>query len=130
MKKYVANWEGKEMILTKKDYKTLLKRFDIKKFRLINGYHVNNVTCPLCEKFIDNQCNGCTFNKFYGSSHSFGCIGILKQISKEIKSNNQHLNLCVNNINFSSNHLDENSKFIIYIGELLSTKFQLVVRKK
>jgi len=130
MKKYVANWEGKEMILTKKDYKILLKRFDIKKFKLIDGYYVNEVACPLCDKFIDNQCSGCTFNKFYGSNHSFGCIGILKRISEEAKVSKQHLNLCVTNINFSSRYFDENSKFIIHVGGLLSTEFQLMVRKK
>jgi len=129
MKKYVANWEGKEMILTKKDHKKLLKRFEIKNFKLKGSYYENEVACPLCDKFIDNQCSGCTFNKYSGR-HNFGCIGILKQISKEIKSNNQHLNLCVSNINFSSKNFDEVSKFIIHIKGLLSTEFQLVVKQK
>lgn len=131
MKKYVANWEGKEMILTKKDHKMLLKRFDIKNFKLKGSYYANEVACPLCEKFFDNHCSGCTFNKFgVRYNFDFGCIGILRQISEEIKSSDRYLNLCCSNINFSSNHLDENSKFITHVGGLLSTEFQLMVRKK
>ena len=129
MKKYVAEREGKEMILTKRDHKKLLKRFEIKNFKLKGSYYENKVACPLCDKFIDNHCSGCTFNKYSGG-HNFGCIGILKQISKEIKSNHQHLNLCVNNINFSSNNFDEVSKFITHIKGLLLSEFQLAVRKK
>jgi len=129
MKKYVAKWKGEKIILTKKDYKILLKRFNIENFQLIEGHYENEVTCSLCEKFIDNQCNGCTFNKLSGG-HNFGCIGIVNQISEEIKVSNKYLHLCINNINFSSKHFVEASKLINHINELLLTEFQLVVNKK
>ena len=127
MKKYVANWEGKKIVLTKKDYKILLKRFEAKNFELINSFYVNDVICPLCKKYIKDTCNGCTFSKF-DADNSFGCIEILNQIYEEIKVGTC-LNLGRNQINFSLARKDEATKLINYVKGLLLTEFQLVERE-
>ena len=130
MKRYVAEWKDKKIVLTEEDYKTLLERFDIRNFKLEEDLYINEVFCPLCKKHLVNSrhCGGCTFNKFYNRGR-LGCLKILDQISEEIKAE-QCLELLFDTVNFRSKHFDEATKITSRIRVLLMSKFKLVGRQK
>jgi len=129
MRRYIAEWEGKKIILTEKDYEILMRRFDIRNFELKETfYYINKVACPLCNKYLMNRhCRGCTFNKFYKSGRP-GCTKIMYQISEEMKVH-QRLNLSSGQIIFPLKYEHEAKELIHCIRRLLMTRFQLMVNK-
>ena len=61
---YKAKYQRKEIIINNKDYNKILRRFDVKNFKLIDTgfgtYYKNDTPCPLCIKYDD--CDSCPFN--------------------------------------------------------------------
>lgn len=76
---YVGELEGKRMYLSNGDMKELLERFDV-------GNAVEqciNICCPLCVKFNEIDCKGCTFHKFKGKTGTLvGCTIVVEAWTK------------------------------------------------
>jgi hypothetical protein len=74
---------GQMIKINEKDFKQILNRFDIEKFKEADkGWYKfkNYIKCPLCKKYLSTDCRKCEFYKFHGSH---GCIWVLDQISSE-----------------------------------------------
>ena len=70
---------------TEKDYKKILKRFDLNNFKqnkLRDGQFINNTPCPLCEKYnnTNDYCNSCILHIFYEGVTSEGCMVLIRDI--------------------------------------------------
>lgn len=87
MKKYHGKFYGKPVAFTKDEYAVLLKRFDYSNReevgRLSGGaYREIEVECPMCAKYLEEDCFGCTFKKFK-EGKVLGCFNLLMSIVKE-----------------------------------------------
>ena len=125
MKKYVAKWEGKEIVLTQDEYKILLERFDLSNFvkEENSRYFVNSISCPLCKTYLGDDCRRCPFN-IYSSPAS--CIGILKEALKgTIEELLDSADIYENRIKLVHN-IEDGKRLITLIRELLITKFKVV----
>jgi hypothetical protein len=79
---YRATFKKKELLLSNKDYKQILRRFNLKNFKSYNENsntveYENLTECPLCERYSERACVGCTFEKLApkdGSRWSEGCM--------------------------------------------------------
>lgn len=125
MKKLVAKWEGKEIVLNQDEYKILLERFDLSNFvkEENSRYFVNSITCPLCKKYLDNNCRECPFNIYYSPA---SCIGLLKEALKgTIEELLDSADIYETRIKLVHN-IEDGKRLIVLIRELLITRFKVV----
>ncbi len=123
MKKYVAKWKRKKIVLTQDDYKILLERFDLNNFETIHNRFINRIPCPLCKDDKHNECRGCPFDLY---RKEVGCIKIITEVLKEI---NQKLfkNMFIDrNSVWLPNNVEEGKRSVAFIRELLITRFKLM----
>jgi len=123
MKKYVAKWKRKKIVISQDDYKILLERFDINNFETINGRLLNRIPCPLCHKYKD--CRGCTFDLY---RKEVGCIKIMTEVLKEINQKPfENMFIDRNSIWFwLHRNVEEGKRAVASIREFLITKFKAV----
>jgi hypothetical protein len=93
---HVAKILGKVVKLSDKDFKKIVRRFDIlnasRSFLDDEETSLDiNVRCPLCEKFPIFVCTGCPFKKFedkdrgpYIGSKDVGCYKVVESIIGDI----------------------------------------------
>ena len=121
MKKYVAKWEGKEIVLNQDDYKILLERFDLNNFGTIYGRPLNRIRCSLCYKYKD--CSGCTFDLY---RKDVGCLKIITEVLKEIGQKPFENMFIDRNSVWLTHNVEEGKRAVAFIRELLITRFQAV----
>ena len=121
MKKYVAKWKRKKIVLSQNEYKILLERFDLSNFKVFHNGLINRISCPLCKSDIQEECGGCPFNLY---RKDVGCTRIIKEVLKKIVQK-PFLNMYIyrNNIKLLHN-IEEGRRAIALIRELLITRFQ------
>ena len=129
MKKYIAEWRGKKIVLDEDDYKKLLERFDLNNFveEKLCGYNIytiyltNQTFCPLCKKHFD--CQGCPFDLY---PRDTGCVKIIAEVLEEtIKNPFSAVQIYRNNINLVYN-IEKGKRVVTLIRELLITRFKIV----
>jgi hypothetical protein len=46
------------------------------------GHYRSNDECPLCKRFLENNCNGCIFKVFADNNH-YGCHNLKRLLGQE-----------------------------------------------
>ena len=123
MKKYVAKWKSKKIVLSEQDYNQLLHRFDINNFTKIGLWFINDTTCPLCNRNWDNKCRKCTFNKF---GKNIGCFKLIYQVAKPFKIYLHVISLGRERVSFLAKYKNEGTKAFKIIHKLLLEEFKVV----
>jgi len=121
MKKYIAEWRGKKIVLSQDDYKILLERFDINNFETIHGRPLNLIHCSLCYKY--KECGGCTFDLY---RKDVGCIKIITEVLKEIAQKPFENMFIDRNSVWLTHNVEEGKRAIALIRELLITRFKVM----
>ena len=90
---YKAKIFGKVVKLTDKDFKQIVRKYDIENAVMHETFLTEmkiNIRCSLCDKFADKDfCAGCPFSKFL-SSHRSGCVKAAELIvGRPIKLNHE-----------------------------------------
>ena len=123
MKKYVAKWKSKKIVLSEKDYNQLLYRFDINNFTRTDYWFINDTSCPLCDRYWDNKCRKCTFNKF---GKNIGCFHVMCWAAKPSKIPFHAVSLGRNKASFLAKYENEGTETFKIIHKLLLEKFKVV----
>lgn len=121
MKKYVAKWKRKKIVLTQDDYKILLERFDLNNFEIAHGRPFNRIPCPLCHKY--KECRMCPFDLY---RKEVGCLKIITEVLKEINQKPFENMFIDRNSVWLPNNVEEGKRSVAFIRELLITRFQVV----
>jgi len=126
MKKYVAKWKSKKIVLSEQDYNQLLHRFDINNFTGADYQFINDTSCPLCDRDLSNKCRKCTFNKFVKAERNIGCFHLIRQAVKPFKLSLHTISLGRDRASFPVKYKNEGTKVFKTIHKLLLTEFKAV----
>jgi len=136
MKKYVAKWKSKKIVLNPDDYKILLERFDLSNFVKETShrrhgpslgkpvsYLTNSISCPLCKTYLDNNCRGCPFD-IHSSPAS--CVSLIREaLKRTIREPFDNMDIYENELKIVYD-IEEGKRVVALIRELLITKFKVV----
>ena len=91
---YQAIFKRKKIIITNRDYKQILRRFNPKNFKRFDSsnyvyYYENNIDCPLCIKY--DTCDDCSFGVIK-DCHIEPCLAFINSAfkGKNFKYYRQH----------------------------------------
>ena len=109
----------KEVKINEKDFKKILKRFDVNNFsNRYRGGFTNHIPCPLCEKFTDT-CEKCPFQKFEPEPESIeqGCMVVIKSILKNFENYKKDIVIIDDSLEYKNSkgkkHIEKIYKFLI-----------------
>ena len=128
---YEATIKGKKVRLTNRDFESILKRFDVSRFKLTSeeDYCWNNMSCSLCKKHhsVKESCGACPFDVFRrGSLEQFfvqeGCMVLITDTTKGERA----LKLNPSSIKYRQDNKDRAITQLKRIHRKLKTKFKKV----
>lgn len=86
MAKFNGMFFGLRVCFTKEEYAILLNRFNYESGVQSDDWEQEmmiKVACPLCEKYADEDCKGCTLKKFRALGSGLGCFRLMWLLLEE-----------------------------------------------